>query len=122
MFENKKIFVLGMARSGYEVAKFLSNYNNEILVTDQKEQDPKHVLELENLGVKVIITEDPTNLLDETYDIVVKNPGIKYTNPIVVKAHELGIKVVNELEVAYSFLDKNVNIVGVTGSNCNINL
>ena len=117
MFENKKIFVLGMARSGYEVAKFLSNYNNEILVTDQKEQDPKHVLELENLGVKVIITEDPTNLLDETYDIVVKNPGIKYTNPIVVKAHELGIKVVNELEVAYNFLDKDVNIVGVTGSN-----
>ena len=31
MFENKKIFVLGMARSGYEVAKLLSKYNNEII-------------------------------------------------------------------------------------------
>lgn len=117
MIENKKIFVLGMARSGYEVSKFLAKHHNKILVTDQKEQDPKHVLELENLGVEVIITEDPTNLLDETYDMVVKNPGIKYTNPIVLKAHELGMKVINELEVAYSFLDKDVSIIGVTGSN-----
>ena len=39
MFKNKKIFVLGMARSGYEVSKLLSKYNNEILVTDKKEQD-----------------------------------------------------------------------------------
>ena len=30
MFVNKKIFVLGMARSGFEVAKLLSRYNNEI--------------------------------------------------------------------------------------------
>lgn len=117
MIQNKKIFVLGMARSGYEVSKFLAKYDNKILVTDQKEQDPNHVLELENLGVEVVITDDPVDLLDKTYDIVVKNPGIKYTNPIVVKAHELGIKVINELEAAYTFLDKDVNIIGVTGSN-----
>ena len=32
-------------------------------------------------------------------------------------AKELGIKVINEVEMAYSFLDKSVNIIGVTGSN-----
>ena len=32
MFENKKIFVFGLARSGYEVSKLLSKYNNDITV------------------------------------------------------------------------------------------
>ena len=117
MFENKKIFILGMARSGYEAAKLLSDYNNEIIVTDGKEQDLSLVSELESLGVKVIITGDQLSLLDDSFDYVIKNPGIKYDNPVVVKAKKLGIKVINEIEMAYSFLDKSVNIIGVTGSN-----
>lgn len=117
MFENKKIFILGMARSGYEAAKLLSDYNNEIIVTDGKEQKEELVSELESLGVKVIITSDQLSLLDDSFDYVIKNPGIKYDNPVVVKAKELGIKVINEVEMAYSFLDKSVNIIGVTGSN-----
>ena len=117
MFENKKIFILGMARSGYEAAKLLSDYNNEIIVTDGKEQDSSLVSELESLGVKVIITGDQLSLLDDSFDYVIKNPGIKYDNPVVVKSKELGIKVINEIEMAYSFLDKSVNIIGVTGSN-----
>lgn len=117
MFENKKIFILGMARSGYEAAKLLSDYNNKIIVTDGKEQKEELVSELESLGVKVIITSDQLSLLDDSFDYVIKNPGIKYDNPVVVKAKELGIKVINEIEMAYSFLDKSVNIIGVTGSN-----
>ena len=117
MYENKKIFILGMARSGYEVAKFLSKYNNEILITDMQEQDEEHVKELQNLKVRVEITKDPIPLIDESFDVVVKNPGIKYDNPLVLKAHELGIEVVNELEVGYTFLDDSVSIIGVTGSN-----
>ena len=117
MFENKKIFILGMARSGYEAAKLLSDYNNEIIVTDGKEQKEELVSELESLGVKVIITSDQVSLLDDSFDYVIKNPGIKYDNPVVVKAKEFGIKVINEVEMAYSFLDKSVNIIGVTGSN-----
>ena len=117
MFEHKKIFILGMARSGYEAAKLLSDYNNEIIVTDGKEQKEELVSELESLGVKVIITSDQLSLLDDSFDYVIKNPGIKYDNPVVVKAKELGIKVINEIEMAYSFLDKSVNIIGVTGSN-----
>ena len=117
MFENKKIFILGMARSGYEAAKLLSNYNNEILVTDQQEQDEKQVKELEDLGVKVVICDDPVDMLDDSYDYVIKNPGIKYDNSVVVKANKLNISVINEVEMAYSFLNKDVNVIGVTGSN-----
>lgn len=115
--KNSKIFVLGMARSGYEVSKYLSRYNNEIIVTDAKEQDRDKVKELETLGVKVVITDKPADLLDETFDLVIKNPGIKYTNPLIVKANSLGIAVVNEMEVASYFFPKNLQVIGVTGSN-----
>ena len=37
MYKNKKIFILGMARSGYEVAKLLAP-DNKILITDVKPQ------------------------------------------------------------------------------------
>ena len=67
MFENKKIFILGMARSGYEVAKLLSKHNNDITITDMKEQDPDQVAELISLGVKYVITSSPENLLDDTF-------------------------------------------------------
>ena len=117
MFNNKKIFVLGMARSGYEVSKLLSKYDNEILITDKNEQNEEHVKELEKLGVKFIKSDDPISLLDNSYDLVVKNPGIRYDHPIILKALDLNIKVVNEVEVAYHFLPKDAFVIAVTGSN-----
>jgi len=117
MYKNKKILVLGMARSGYEVSKLLSKYNNEIIVTDKKDQDVKHIEELEELGVTFIKSEDPIDLLDSSFDLVIKNPGIRYDHPLILKAIELGIKVENEIEVAYHFLPKDAFIIAVTGAN-----
>lgn len=117
MIENKKIFVLGMARSGYGVAKLLSKYNNDILITDQKEQDYNHVKELTDLGVKYIVSEKPEQILDSSYDYVIKNPGIRKDHKCVLMALELGIPVINEVEVAYKFFPKDISIVGITGSN-----
>ena len=117
MFENKKVFVLGMARSGYEVAKLLSKYNNKILVTDKKEQDVNHIRELEELGVSFIQSDDPIALLDSSYDLVIKNPGIRYDHPLILKAIDMGIKVVNEVEVAYHFLPKDCFVIAITGAN-----
>lgn len=117
MFENKKIFIFGMAKSGYEAAKLLSKYNNEILITDGKEQDENHVKKLTDLGVKVEITTNQIDLIDNTFDYMIKNPGIPANNPVVLKAKELGIKIINEIEMAYHFLPKNTKIIGITGSN-----
>ncbi len=116
MLKNKKVFILGMARSGFEAAKILTN-DNTVLVTDMNEQNPEQVKILEDLGVKIEIVKDPIELLDDTYDVMVKNPGIKYDHPTVVKAKELGISVINEVELAYGYMNKNVNVIGVTGSN-----
>ena len=95
MFENKKILVLGMARSGYYVSKFLSKYNNEIIITDKKDQDSKEVESLNKLNIKFVKTDDPLYLLDSSFDLVIKNPGIRYDHPLILKAQELNIKVVN---------------------------
>ena len=117
MYDNKKMFILGMARSGYEVAKTLAKHNCTILITDMKEQDEEKVKELKELGINLIVTDEPEELLDNTYDYVVKNPGIKVEHPVCLKAESLNIPVINELEVAYHYLPKNVKIIAITGSN-----
>ena len=117
MYENMKILILGMARSGYQVAKLLGKRNNQIIVTDSKSQDNDKLKELDGLGIKFYLTDKPEDLLDKSYDLVIKNPAVFPSHPCIVKAHELKIKVVNEMEVAYHFLPKNINIIGVTGSN-----
>ena len=73
MFKNKKIFILGMARSGYNVAKLLYK-NNEIVITDKNDQDEEKVRELESLGVKFIKTDKPLDIFNASFDMVIKNP------------------------------------------------
>jgi len=118
MFNNKKIFILGMARSGFACAKLLSEYNNQILITDNsQEPDLEKVKILESLGVEFISSTNPIDLLDETYDILIKNPGVKPDHKTILKAQKLNIPVINEMEVGYHFLPKNTEIIGITGSN-----
>ena len=117
MIENKKILILGMARSGYEVAKLLGKANNTIIITDQKDQNQEQIDELKALGITFIKSSEPENLLDETFDLLIKNPAVFPFHPCVKKAHDLNIDVVNEMEVAYHYINSPVKIIGVTGSN-----
>ena len=118
MFEHQKILILGFARSGYEAAKFLAYRNNEIIINDKKcEQDKDKVEELKKLGVTVILGEHPDNLLDNSFDYLIKNPGVPIDHKYVLKAHELGIEVINEVEMAYRLLPKDVKLVAITGTN-----
>lgn len=118
MFENKKILILGMARSGYEVAKLLSNMNNKIIVNDIKEeQDASQINELKELGVEVILGSHPDDLLSNDFDYLIKNPGIKNDHKYVIKALEYNIPVINEVEVAYLLMPKDITIIGITGTN-----
>ena len=116
MFENEKIFILGMARSGYAAAKLLKKHHNEILITDAKPQDSECVKELTELGITFIQTEQPEKLLDNSFDYVIKNPGIRNDHKYVLKANELNIPVINEVEFAYHLLPK-VKLIAITGTN-----
>ena len=118
MFKNNKIFILGMARSGYEAAKILIKRDNEVILNDiKKEQDENHIKELEDLGVKLYLGTSEIDLIDKSIDYVIKNPGIKDSNELIVKAKELGIPVINEVEMTYRLLPKDITLIGITGSN-----
>ena len=120
MFEHKKIFILGFARSGYEAAKFLIQRENEVILNDvcvEDKLEPLKVAELRSLGVQLIFGSHPDNLLDETFDYLIKNPGVPIDHKYVLKARELGIEVMNEVEMAYRLLPSGVRIVGITGTN-----
>lgn len=115
MIKNKKVFVLGMGKSGVSVAKLLAS-DNEVLITDIKCDDYNFIKELENLGVSVVITQNQSEVFDSSFDYVIKNPGIKLDHPVVIRANKLNIPVITELEVGYMYLPK-VKIIGITGSN-----
>ena len=117
MYKNNKVFILGIARSGYAAAKVLLKRNNKVIITDAREQKEEHVNELKELGATVIITEEPEKFLDDSFDWVIKNPGITYEHKCILKANKLKIPVINEMEVAYNLLPKDVKIIGITGSN-----
>ncbi len=117
MIQNKKVLILGMARSGIAIAKLLANYQNEIIITDLKKQEEEVRQELESLNIKIVITEKQEELIDNSLDLVIKNPAIIRTNPAVLKAKSLNIPVINEMEASFPLLPKNVTIIGITGSN-----
>ncbi len=115
-FKNKKVLVLGLAKSGEAAAKLLDKLGAIVTVNDSKpfDENPSAQALLEE-GIKVICGSHPLELLDENFEWMVKNPGIRYDNPMVVKALEKGIPVITEVELAYMISD--APIIGITGSN-----
>lgn len=115
-YENRKILVLGLALSGVSAAKLLHKLGALVTVNDYKDMDENpEARELVNEGLRVITGGHPPDLLDENFELVVKNPGIPYTNPIVKKAQEKNIPIITEVELAYEVSESP--IVGITGTN-----
>lgn len=120
MFENNKILILGMARSGYEAAKMLIDRGCEVVLNDsalEEKMDQKKVEELRSLGVKLIFGSHPEDLLDDSFDFLIKNPGIPIDHVYVERARELGIEVINEVEMAFRLLPDDVTLIAITGTN-----
>ncbi|HFD0842104.1 TPA: UDP-N-acetylmuramoyl-L-alanine--D-glutamate ligase [Enterococcus faecium] len=115
-YENKKVLVLGLAKSGVSAAKLLHELGALVTVNDGKPFDENpEAQELLSLGIKVITGSHPIELLDEEFSLMVKNPGILYSHPLVAKAQEMGIPVITEVELAYEVAE--CPIIGITGTN-----
>ena len=115
-FANKKVLVLGLAKSGESAARLLDKLGAIVTVNDGKpfEENPAAQSLLEE-GIKVVTGGHPLELLDEDFECMVKNPGIPYNNPMVMRALEKKIPVITEVELAYLISD--APIIGITGSN-----
>lgn len=115
-FQNKKVLILGLARSGEAAARLLTKLGALVTVNDGKPFEENSAAQaLLEEGIKVVCGSHPLELLDEDFEYMVKNPGIPYDNPMVTRALEKQIPVLTEVELAY--LVSESPIVGITGSN-----
>lgn len=115
-YEGKNVLVLGAGKSGTNAAQTLLKLGATVTLNDAKPASELPELEsLENAGVTVIAGGHPDNILAARFDLLVKNPGIPYDNPVVQSAIEHNTKIITEVELAYQITD--AQIVAVTGSN-----
>ncbi|HWL27169.1 MAG TPA: UDP-N-acetylmuramoyl-L-alanine--D-glutamate ligase [Ureibacillus sp.] len=112
----KKVLVLGLAKSGVAAAELLHELGAFVTVNDSKpfEENPQAQSLLQN-GITVICGRHPEDLLDEGFELIVKNPGIPYSNPIIQDALNRNLPVITEVELAY--LISEAPFIGITGTN-----
>ena len=114
--QHKKVLVLGLAKSGVAAAELLHKLGAFVTVNDAKPFDANpEAQDLLAKGITVICGRHPEDLLDEGFELIVKNPGIPYSNPIVADAIERKLPVITEMELAY--LVSEAPFIGITGSN-----
>lgn len=115
-FKGEKILVLGLAKSGYAAAKLLHSLGADVTVNDASpEEGNEEAAALRSEGILVICGGHPPDILEEGFGLIVKNPGIPYSNPIIIKAIEKEIPVWTEIELTYRISE--APIIGITGSN-----
>ena len=115
-FDQKKVLVVGMARSGVAAAQLLRACGADVTVNDSKSEEElgAQLYPLEGLQLTRRFGCAAMELL-EGQDCLVISPGIPDTAPFVVKAKEMGIYVIGELELAAQ-LSRGV-LTAVSGTN-----
>ncbi|QED47449.1 UDP-N-acetylmuramoyl-L-alanine--D-glutamate ligase [Cytobacillus dafuensis] len=115
-YHHKKILVIGLAKSGVAAASLLHKLGAFVTVNDYKPlSENLEAQELLEQGITVICGEHPIGLLEEGFELIVKNPGIPYHNPMIAGAIEKGIPVITEVELAYQISE--APLIAITGTN-----
>ena len=109
--KNKKVTVLGAARSGIAAAKLLKAMGAEVFVSDYSKKDL--IPDLEKYGIDYESGMHSSRVFEA--DFVTLSPGISQKTEIVKEIKAKNIPVFSEIEVASWFCKSPV--IGVTGSN-----
>lgn len=116
-FKNKRVAVIGLARSGESAGKLLINLGAYVLITDQKDEEQlKEIadkLKSEYPQIEFHLGGHPEEIFDGI-DLVVVSPGVPYNIPILEKLRAKGIPVIGEIELAYRVC--KAPIVAITGT------
>lgn len=113
---DKKVLIIGAARSGIACAKFLAARGAVVAINDQKPLDKwtAEALALKSEGVGCVPGEAPGWLLDNI-ELVVVSPGVPTKSIPLRYAERAGAEVIGEVELASRYLKGR--IVAITGSN-----
>jgi UDP-N-acetylmuramoylalanine--D-glutamate ligase len=114
--KDKKALVVGLAKTGLAVARFLNSQGAQVTVADllsEEELGPKaHEAIAMGLSLRLGPHDSETFL---SQDLVVVSPGVPERIEPLEAARAAGIPVIGELELAVRYLDQP--IVAVTGTN-----
>jgi UDP-N-acetylmuramoylalanine--D-glutamate ligase len=112
----KKATVIGLGRSGIAAAKLLLKHDYTVTLSDSN-QNPSleaQKQQLERIGIKVKLGDKfaPTAEMD----LIVVSPGVPWDIAPLVKAREMGIDTIGEMELAWRYL-QNIPWIAITGTN-----
>lgn len=113
--KNRRVSVIGAARSGQAAAKLLLALGAEVLISDRNPTagESGEIYELVRSGVKTEFGGHSDRLLEA--DLIIVSPGVPQDADIIQKASGKGVAVVSEVELASWFTQ--LPVVAVTGSN-----
>lgn len=114
--KDKKILVVGLARTGVAVARFLAERGAEVTVTDMKEHDElaPWMEKLEGLPINYQLGgHDKHTFL--MADLIVVSPGVPMDIKPLLLARAQKRRVISEIELAAAFI--TAPIVAITGTN-----
>ena len=114
--EGKHIIVVGLARSGIAVARFLKAKGASVTLTDQATEEilGAFAVEARQLGVDLELGRHEPSTFNSA-DLIVISPGVPHTIAPLEEARANGIQVIGEVELAARFID--TPIVAVSGTN-----
>ena len=111
----RKALVLGLARSGLAVSRFLASRGAAVTAADRKgAEELPGAADLRSLGVDLALGGAAAAAFDEA-DLVVASPGVPWNHPVLAAARDRGAEVIGELELASRFID--CPVVAVAGTN-----
>jgi UDP-N-acetylmuramoylalanine--D-glutamate ligase (EC 6.3.2.9) len=117
MFSAKKVLVIGLAKSGKAAVRLLYKLGATITInTNQKVDEIEEYEAYLEKGIEVIAGGHPEELFERDFDFVIKNPGINYRKPFLLRLKERGIPVYTEIELGYQVARKQ-KYIAVTGTN-----
>ncbi len=113
---DKKVLVVGLAKTGVACARFLASRGARVTVTDMRDEAALagQLALLEGCGIRRELTRHDAGTFTQSHLIVV-SPGVPRTLPQLVMAHEAGVEIISEIELASRFIQ--VPLVAITGTN-----
>ena len=114
-FDGKRVLIIGLARQGTALARFLAGRGAQVTVSDRRKKDAlaEPLAALDGLPIRYALGGHPLKLL-KGVDLVCVSGGVPLEVPIVAEARRRGIPLSNDAQI---FLDLcPAPVIGITGS------
>ncbi len=116
-YKNKKVLVIGMAKSGISSAVLLCKLGADVTIYDVKRRSdfPADLFEeLDQYQYHDMLGADPTEQVADM-DVLVLSPGVPLGLPFIRRAYELNKKVIAEIELGFDV--SKADFIAITGTN-----